>query len=117
MIGRRVEYPPNSGNGDVLDVPGLGTVEASCGNGNMRLGFRNRSEGTVTVFRDDGGNDPHVDALGSWGFVYLNIDKAGNELGTLQLLGPSQRLATVTVTGRAPGPSTPCLFEAQGIVQ
>lgn len=117
VLGRRVEYAPGSGNGTVLDIPGFGTVEASCSTSGMRLGFRNGSGGTLSLFRDDGGNDPQFDTLNNGGFVYLNHDKVGNELVILQLLGPNQRLATITVTGWAPGTSVPCRFEAQGITQ
>ncbi len=125
VVQNRITEPLNSGNGNVLTVPGFGTIEASCGAGGAqtyRLFWRNGLSGTtVDTWWSDG-----TVASGVVTMTYLAIAPgAGTYVAPVDT--PVTRVVNITATYAGPhtvhavvsahASASGCVFSAQAVTQ
>jgi hypothetical protein len=113
----RLTEPLNSGNAAILAVPGLGSIEASCGVGgvpNYRLFWRNSSGGPADIWFSDASTvTTYVSAASGGGAYVAPVDGSADRTVTVMEGLASGAVATVTVSAHAGLGG--CVFYAQAI--
>lgn len=118
VLRARLAEPLNSGNANVLAIPGLATVEASCGAGGVpsyRLFFRNGLSGQpADVWFSDSTTSVTYAGLASGGGVYVApVDTATDRVVTVTDGLANGSLITVTISAHAS--ASGCVFYAVAV--
>ena len=124
VVQGRLSELLNSGNGVVLTVPGIGTVEASCGAGgvpNYRLFWRNGLSGaTLDTWHSDGTvassivTATYVSLAAGAGTYVAPVDGAVDRVVTIQAGTAGGKVVHLTISAHTDAGG--CVFYAQAVV-
>jgi hypothetical protein len=121
LFNRVVQNATGGFTGDILDVPGFGTVYAGCAAGGASTIFHNTQADPIHIWVDDGSADPSQVVLpGGGGHTTIPTDpKAADRIifqaGRGTAADADHRLVTIVVTSTGNG--TNCIYQAQAVAQ